>query len=60
MTMNTVRETAKIYEFPVKNQRRLDEMRLREMLVRPTIYESFGGSWYHEEALREAEAKPKQ
>lgn len=59
MTTNVVRESAKIYEFPVRNLQRLEEMRLRAA-VKPVIYESGAASWYHEEAIREAEEARKQ
>ncbi|MBP1848605.1 DUF2735 domain-containing protein [Rhizobium halophytocola] len=60
MTTETVRETAKIYEFPIRSQRRLDDMRTREIAGRPVIYESCAGSWYHEDAIREADKTRKQ
>ncbi|UJW74408.1 MULTISPECIES: DUF2735 domain-containing protein [unclassified Rhizobium] len=59
MTTNMVRESAKIYEFPVRNLQRLEEMRLRAA-AKPVIYESGAASWYHEEAIREAEEARKQ
>lgn len=59
MTTNMVRESAKIYEFPVRDAARLQAMRDRQA-VRPVIYESGSASWYHEEAIREAERAPKQ
>ncbi|GEO84051.1 MULTISPECIES: DUF2735 domain-containing protein [Alphaproteobacteria] len=57
MTTNMVRESAKILEFPVRNIQKLREMQQRE---RPVIIESGCGSWYHQEAIREAEEAPKQ
>lgn len=53
MTMNMVRESAKIYEFPVKNAQRLRELQARQALAGRVILESGSGSWYHEEAIRE-------
>ncbi len=59
MTTNMVRESAKIYQFPVRNLQKINEMRERAM-VRPVIYESGSASWYHEDAIREAEEARKQ
>lgn len=59
MTTNMVRESAKIYEFPIRNLQKLQEMRERAN-PRPVIYESGSASWYHEDAIREAESAPKQ
>ncbi|QLF68294.1 DUF2735 domain-containing protein [Peteryoungia desertarenae] len=59
MTTNMVRESAKIYEFPVRDAARLKAMRERQT-ARPVIYESGSASWYHEEAIREAEKTSKQ
>lgn len=60
MTTNMVRESAKIYEFPVKNAKRLQEMHERQKLASIVIMECGSGSWYHEEAIREAEEARKQ
>ncbi|MCJ7993644.1 DUF2735 domain-containing protein [Rhizobium cremeum] len=60
MTTNMVRESAKILQFPVRNIQMRMEMREREERSRPVIYESGAGSWYHEEAIREAEEARKQ
>jgi hypothetical protein len=59
MTTNMVRESAKIYEFPVRDAARLKALRERQA-PKPVIYESGSASWYHEEAIREAERAPKQ
>ena len=59
MTTNMVRESAKIYEFPVRDLARLNAMRERQT-PKPVIYESGSASWYHEEAIREADRAPKQ
>lgn len=59
MTTNMVRESAKIYEFPIRNLQKLREMHERNA-PRPVIYESGSASWYHEEAIREAENAHKQ
>ena len=48
MTTNMVRESA-----------RLNALRERQT-PKPVIYESGSASWYHEEAIREAERAPKQ
>lgn len=55
MTTNALRETATIYQFPVGGRAGLtrgglDKARGPESL--PTI--AYGGSWYHDEAIREA------
>ena len=56
MTANAPRESATIYQFPVGGRaglaprERLDKARGSESL--PTII--YGGSWYHDEAIREA------
>ncbi|NML72859.1 DUF2735 domain-containing protein [Rhizobium sp. S-51] len=60
MTTNMVRESAKILEFPVRNIQKLREMRERDARMHPVIMESGCGSWYHEEAIREAEEARKQ
>ncbi|SMD02957.1 DUF2735 domain-containing protein [Rhizobium sp. RU36D] len=59
MTTNMVRESAKIYQFPVRNLQKINEMRERAT-ARPVIYESGSASWYHEDAIREAEEARKQ
>jgi Protein of unknown function (DUF2735) len=59
MTTNMVRESAKIYEFPVRDLARLKALRERQS-PKPVIYESGSASWYHEEAIRDAERTPKQ
>jgi hypothetical protein len=59
MTTNLVRESAKIYQFPVRNLQKINEMRERAN-PRPVIYESGSASWYHEDAIREAEEARKQ
>ncbi|MBB4952802.1 hypothetical protein H4S14_000844 [Agrobacterium vitis] len=59
MTVSLGRETAKIYEFPLRNTQRLREMRERNS-PKPVIYESGSASWYHEDAIREADETRKQ
>jgi hypothetical protein len=59
MTTSLGRESAKIYEFPIRNAQKLREMRERNKPA-PVIYESGSASWYHEEAIREAEEALKQ
>jgi Protein of unknown function (DUF2735) len=59
MTTSLGRETAKIYEFPIRNAQRLREMRERNTPA-PLICESGAGSWYHEAAIREADESRKQ
>lgn len=59
MTTDMVRESAKILLFPVRDVTRLREISERAM-PRPVIYESGAGTWYHEEAIREAENAQKQ
>ncbi|MCW5689364.1 MAG: DUF2735 domain-containing protein [Pseudolabrys sp.] len=53
MTTNVPRETATIYQFPVGGRAGLAQRAAfdkPDML--PTI--AYGGSWYHDEAIREA------
>ncbi|MDQ0454409.1 DUF2735 domain-containing protein [Rhizobium paknamense] len=59
MTTSLSGETAKIYQFPLH---RIDRNRrgLVETKPQPVIYESGSGSWYHEEAIREADESRKQ
>ncbi|OLP44281.1 DUF2735 domain-containing protein [Rhizobium oryziradicis] len=59
MTTSLGRESAKIYEFPIRNAQKLREMRERNKPA-PVIYESGSASWYHEDAIREAEETRKQ
>ncbi|MGF0538856.1 DUF2735 domain-containing protein [Agrobacterium sp. ES01] len=60
MTTNIVRESATIYEFPVKNPQKLREMRERQRMASLYVMESGCGSWYHEDAIREADETRKQ
>jgi len=62
MPTNAPRESATIYQFPVGGraglaQRRagFDAPRYAEM---PSI--AYGGSWYHDEAIREAAEAPRK
>lgn len=59
MTTSLGRESAKIYEFPIRNTQRLRELRERSTPA-PVIFESGAASWYHEEAIREADDTRKQ
>lgn len=59
MTTSLGRESAKIYEFPIRNTQRLRELRERNT-PKPLIFESGSASWYHEEAIREADDTRKQ
>lgn len=62
MTTNAQRESATIYQFPVGGRAGLaprsglDRSRAPESL--PTI--AYGGSWYHDEAIREAADKARK
>jgi hypothetical protein len=60
--MNSYREPAKIYQFPVrgrfKGAARLDESVSAPKLASPRVPEVvFGSGWYHEEAIREERAR---
>ncbi|MCM2291126.1 DUF2735 domain-containing protein [Allorhizobium sp. BGMRC 0089] len=59
-TTSLGRVEAKIYQFPIQNPEKLRQMRERMNKVTPVIYESGSASWYHEDAIREAENEPKQ
>ncbi|MBS0535518.1 MAG: DUF2735 domain-containing protein [Proteobacteria bacterium] len=53
MTANVPRETATIYQFPVGGRAGLTRHAGYEKPdALPTI--AYGGSWYHDEAIREA------
>ena len=53
MATNVPRETATIYQFPVGGRAGLTRRVAYEKPdALPTI--SYGGSWYHDEAIREA------
>ncbi|MDH6269893.1 hypothetical protein M2360_005325 [Rhizobium sp. SG_E_25_P2] len=56
MTTGMIRESAKIYQFPKRNIR---DPRLGAGLPKVVIMES-GGSWYHEDAIREDDDTRKQ
>ncbi|RDV01303.1 DUF2735 domain-containing protein [Undibacter mobilis] len=61
MPTNAPRETARIYQFPVGGRAGLAPRRSPEMARfadMPTI--SYGSSWYHDEAIREAADKPRK
>ncbi|HBF29637.1 DUF2735 domain-containing protein [Rhizobium sp.] len=59
MTTSLGRESAKIYEFPIRNAQKLRELRERNSKT-PLIFESGSASWYHEAAIREADDTRKQ
>lgn len=56
MTTGMIRESATIYQFPKRNIR---DQRFGANLPKVVIMES-GASWYHEDAIREAEETRKQ
>lgn len=65
MTSITNRETAKIYEFPAGGRAALRTGRpvakpIDEMQAAAASRAIVGGSWYHEEAIRETEPVGKQ
>jgi len=65
MTSNTNRETAKIYQFPAGGRAALRTDRplakpVDEMQAAAASRAIIGGSWYHEEAIRETEPVGKQ
>ena len=54
MTTNQTRETATIYQFPVGGRAGLvGHRKAVDQTAAPAIV--FGGSWYHEEAIRDAD-----
>ena len=56
MTTNQTRESATIYQFPVGGRAGLVDHREPIKQATPCLNEIvFGGSWYHEEAIRDAE-----
>lgn len=59
MTADMVRHTATIIQFPLRDLTKRKEMRDRQAAA-PVIYESGSASWYHEDAIREADETRKQ
>ncbi len=60
MTANYVRDTATIYQFPVGGRAGLAGRRIAFEQPAPRVNEVVNsGSWYHEEAIREAELSRK-
>ena len=56
MTTNQTRESATIYQFPVGGRAGLAGRREAvDRSAAPVSEIVFGGSWYHEEAIRDAE-----
>ncbi|MGA8901453.1 DUF2735 domain-containing protein [Bradyrhizobium sp.] len=63
MTTNHGQESARIYQFPAGGRaalggKRYDEFKPAVAQASPRINEACSGSWYHEEAIREAERGP--
>ncbi|PKA44389.1 DUF2735 domain-containing protein [Rhizobium sullae] len=60
MPANVHRESAKIYQFPVKFRRPGERFSARHPLdIDPDVCDAAFDSWYHEDAIREAEEKQK-
>jgi hypothetical protein len=64
MTANIHRGSAEIYTFPARGRfaagGRLNEHQPAANLASPCIAPTvFGGAWYHDEAVQEAERAPK-
>jgi hypothetical protein len=64
MTGNSQRQTATIYKFPVGGRSGLVGLRettkpASEFVQEATSMVAIGGSWYHEEAIREADKSRK-
>lgn len=59
MTANHVRETATIYQFPVGGRTGLARREAFEQTPARDSEVVISGSWYHEEAIREAELSRK-
>jgi hypothetical protein len=56
MTTNQTRETATIYQFPVGGRAGLAGRRkAADQAAAPVNAIALGSSWYHEEAIRDAE-----
>ncbi len=56
MTTNQVRETATIVQFPVGGRAGLARRDDFKRAASPRVADiAYGGSWYHDEAVREAE-----
>ena len=57
------RESARIYQFPVRGpsqgNKRIEKVKaIAGLKSAPYAEVSFGGSWYHEAAIRESERNP--
>jgi len=64
MTTTFHRETARIYQFPVRGasqaNKRIEKVNaVSGLKSAPYAEVTFGGSWYHEAAIRDAERNPK-
>lgn len=56
MTTNLHKESATIYQFPVGGRAGLASRRAPVNPTTPSVHETAcSGSWYHEEAIRDAE-----
>jgi hypothetical protein len=65
MTTSFYRESAKIYDFPVRNRAnvagRRDQAKAVVELALPSAARTvFGSGWYHDAAVQEAERAPKR
>lgn len=66
MTTNSSRQTAKIYQFPaggraaLRDQRPYVKPEEESAAARAPVKTVLGGSWYHEEAIREADTGRKR
>jgi hypothetical protein len=63
MTTTFHRETARIYQFPVRGpsqgNKRIEKVKaVTGLKSTPYAGVTFGGSWYHEAAIRDAERNP--
>lgn len=62
--MNTNQGSARIYQFPAGGRAALGGRSYREatpVSEMPRVNEAMcSGSWYHEEAIREAQSKPRE
>jgi hypothetical protein len=60
MPANVHRETAKIYQFPIKFRRSDERFGARQPLdIDPDVCDAAFDAWYHQDAIREAEEKRK-
>jgi hypothetical protein len=65
MATRSHRETAKIYQFPVKGRTGVDRKAVEAKQLHDQVPDTyadcaFGGCWYHEAALHDVDALPQR